>query len=104
MSFVTISLPAAANTSLKTIFELVFSARDEIFSKSRICLRDKETTGKRQRKRQLYSRSSRARQLKKTGKQKKVPTLTSNRLMSLNERRIQHQEFPGVNASQLHEL
>jgi hypothetical protein len=102
MSFVTISLPAAANTSLKTIFELVFSARDEIFSKSRICLRDKETTGKR--KRQLYSRSSQARQLKKTGKQKKVPTLTSKRLTSLNERRIQHQEFPCVNASQLHEL
>jgi hypothetical protein len=50
MSFVTISLPAAANTSLKTICELVFSARDEIFWKSRICLRDKETTGKIKRK------------------------------------------------------
>lgn len=50
MSFVTISLPAAANTSLKTIFELVFSARDEIFWKSRICSRDKETTGRKKKK------------------------------------------------------
>ena len=37
ISFVNISLPAVANTSLKkTIFVLVFSAREEIFWKLRI--------------------------------------------------------------------
>ena len=33
---------------------------------------------------------------------KQVLTIATGRLMNLNERRIQHQEFPNVNASQLH--
>ena len=46
ISFATTSLPAVANTSLKTIFELVFSDKEEIFRQLRICLRDKGTTKK----------------------------------------------------------